>query len=46
MEYSSPELVVIGRAEALVLGVPEGQGDHIGSQFSRLDMGFAVGLDD
>ena len=33
-------------AEALVLGVPGQSGDHIGSLFTRPDMGIALGLDD
>lgn len=45
MEYSSPELVVVGRAEALVLGaipVPE---DNPGSESGPL-AGLVLGLDD
>jgi hypothetical protein len=45
MEYSSPELVVIGRAEVLVLGDIPGENDHVGS-LTRLPMGIALGLDD
>lgn len=46
MMYASPELVVIGRAEVLVLGidVPDLE-DHPGSK-TRPDMGLALGLDD
>jgi len=46
MEYSSPELVVIGRAEVLVLGEPGGTDDHVGSLITRPPMGLALGLDD
>jgi len=46
MEYATPELVVIGRAESLVLGVPDGANDHIGSLFTQPDCGIALGLDD
>jgi hypothetical protein len=45
MEYSSPELVVIGRAEVLVLGGLIGLNDHVGSS-TKPPMGIALGLDD
>ena len=45
MEYSSPELVVIGRTEALVLGVDIGPDDNPGD--GRLPDGeLVLGLDD
>ena len=46
MEYSSPELVVIGRAEALVLGEPGGANDHVGSLITQPPVGIMLGLDD
>jgi hypothetical protein len=46
MEYSSPELVVVGRAEVLVLGGDPGVNDHLGSLFTQPIMGIALGLDD
>lgn len=46
MEYSSPELVVVGRAEALVLGDPPGIGDNGSSLVSDPPAGIALGLDD
>ena len=46
MEYSSPELVVVGRAEVVVLGTPNDVNDHIGSLFTQPLMGVALGLDD
>ena len=45
MEYSSPELVVIGRAEVVVLGSTEGANDHAGSQTLPM-LGVPLGLDD
>jgi hypothetical protein len=45
MEYSSPELVVIGRAEVLVLGGNIGANDHVGSLTEPL-AGVPLGLDD
>jgi hypothetical protein len=45
MVYSSPELVVIGRAEVLVLGEPGGLEDNPGS-LTRPPMGITLGLDD
>jgi hypothetical protein len=46
MEYATPELVVVGRAEELVLGAPEGANDHIGSLVTQPDCGIALGLDE
>ncbi len=45
MQYLTPELVVIGRAEVLVLGDIEGFNDHVGS-LTQPPMGIALGLDD
>lgn len=46
MMYASPSLVVIGRADALVLGtwIPD-VNDHPGS-LTKPPMGLALGLDD
>ena len=46
MEYSSPELVVIGRADALVLGGQPGATDNLVSVTSNPIEGFTLGLDD
>ena len=46
MLYSSPELVVIGRAEVLVLGVFGGPDDHCGSLITQPAVGITLGLDD
>ena len=46
MEYSSPELVVIGRADALVLGGPIGAGDNLVSVTSQQFDGLTLGLDE
>jgi hypothetical protein len=46
MEYSSPELVVIGRAEVLVLGGEPGVHDNLTSLITQPFMGIALGLDD
>jgi hypothetical protein len=45
MTYSSPELVVLGRADLLVLGDIDGFNDHVGS-LTQAPMGIALGLDD
>lgn len=46
MAYESPELVVMGRADVLVLGtIWPGRDDHSGS-LSKPETGFALGLDD
>lgn len=46
MKYSSPELVVIGHAEAIVMGTPFEADDHVGSIGTQPMTGFALGLDD
>lgn len=46
MKYSSPELVLIGRAEVLVMGAPFESDDHVGSIDTQPMTGFALGLDD
>jgi hypothetical protein len=46
MKYSTPELVVVGSASALVLGVLGDQGDSINPETERLPDGFVAGLDD
>lgn len=46
MQYSSPELVVVGRAEVLVLGEFGGPYDNPESLITRPVGGFALGLDD
>ena len=46
MEYSSPELIVVGRAEALVLGGEPGIADNGSSQVSNPLAGIVLGLDD
>ncbi len=46
MKYSTPELVVIGSASAVVLGRVGPQGDNINPDFEELAEGFAIGLDD
>jgi hypothetical protein len=45
MEYSSPELVVIGRTEDLVLGSVIGPEDNPGDP-SHSEFGLVLGLDD
>jgi hypothetical protein len=45
MEYSTPELVVLGSASALVLGSPQGEDDNGATDFTKPPMGFALGLD-
>jgi hypothetical protein len=46
MQYTSPELVVIGRAEVLVLGEFGGPNDNVGSLITQPAAGIALGLDD
>ena len=46
MEYSTPELVLLGSASALVLGDEPGELDNVSSETSQPPMGFALGLDD
>jgi hypothetical protein len=45
MEYSTPELVVLGPAATLVLGVPPGIEDN-GVTSEQLMEGITAGLDD
>jgi hypothetical protein len=46
MEYSTPELVVLGSASALVLGDEIGSGDNGFTDVTKPPMGIALGLDD
>jgi hypothetical protein len=46
MQYSTPELVVLGPAHVLVLGAGPGMFDNGGSETSRSAAGLAIGLDD
>ena len=46
MKYSTPELVVLGSASALVLGDAEGQLDNVSTFMTRPPAGVALGLDD
>ena len=46
MKYETPELVVVGAATALVLGIPGGVLDNPDSQSSHAAEGIALGLDD
>ena len=46
MQYSTPELVVLGSASVLVLGGDPGQSDRITSLVSDPPVGVALGLDD
>lgn len=46
MKYSAPELVVIGRADVVVMGRRGDTFDHVGSGETQPIMGFALGLDD
>jgi len=46
MTYSTPELVVLGTAEALVLGFGIGTLDNDVSATSRPPAGLTLGLDD
>ena len=46
MKYSTPELVVLGSAALLVLGVPFGSDDNGSSLTSHAAVGVALGLDD
>lgn len=46
MKYSTPELVVIGTASALVQGVVDFEGDNINPDSEHLAEGFVAGLDD
>ncbi len=46
MQYSTPELVVLGPASVLVLGDIEGQFDNVSTLKTRPPAGVALGLDD
>lgn len=46
MRYSTPELVVLGRASVLVLGGEAGYFDNGTSETSQPMTGVALGLDD
>ena len=46
MKYSTPELVVVGSASALVQGVFGDVGDSINPDSEHLAEGFVAGLDD
>lgn len=46
MKYSTPELVVLGSAAALVLGVGPGELDNINPELERPNPGVVLGLDD
>ncbi len=46
MKYATPELVALGQASILVLGIKPGLFDHGDSTTSRPVEGVALGLDD
>ena len=46
MKYSTPELVVLGPASALVLGDVEGRLDNVSTFMTRPPSGVALGLDE
>jgi hypothetical protein len=46
MEYTTPELVILGAASALVLGDEIGEEDNGATEFTRPAAGLALGLDD
>jgi hypothetical protein len=46
MQYSTPELIVIGAASVLVLGDIEGRLDNVMTFKTRPPAGVALGLDD
>lgn len=46
MEYTKPELVLVGRAASLVLGDQPVGTDGGGNTFNRPEMGLQLGLDD
>jgi hypothetical protein len=46
MQYSTPELVVLGPAHVLVLGAQPGMLDNGASETSRPAAGLSIGLDD
>jgi hypothetical protein len=45
MKYSTPELVRLGSAAALILGGLEGQLDNVSTFMTRPPAGVALGLD-
>jgi hypothetical protein len=46
MKYSTPELIVLGSAAALVLGDLEGRLDNVSTLMTRPSVGVALGLDE
>jgi hypothetical protein len=46
MQYSTPELVVLGSASALVLGDVEGRLANVSTFMTRPPAGAALGLDE
>jgi hypothetical protein len=46
MKYSTPELVIVGSASALVQGVYGMTGDNVNEDFEHLAEGCVAGLDD
>ena len=46
MQYSTPELVVLGSASTLVLGGPIGLGDNVLTDETQQMVGVALGLDE
>ena len=46
MQYSTPELVVLGPASVLVLGDVEGRYDNVATMKTKPPVGVALGLDD
>jgi hypothetical protein len=46
MKYSTPEIVVLGSAAALVLGDTEGRFDNVSTLMTRPPAGVALGLDE
>lgn len=46
MQYSAPELVVLGSASTLVLGGIRGEGDNVETFLTEPMVGVALGLDE
>ena len=46
MKYSTPEIVVLGSAAALILGDVEGHLDNVSTLMTRPPAGVALGLDE
>ncbi len=46
MKYSTPDLVVLGSAAALVLGDVQGRFDNVSTLMTQPPTGVALGLDD